>query len=195
VTIGPANFGVADVNTRITLLHSRAAVPFESAMLGGAVTECDVIAKTVEGGVEKGYVRLSNGTYLPDDNGPAISEAVLRAKANPAGDALTITYTAVPPGSGVRIGVDRDEDTLLDGVETDTGTFVDEDDTGTSPTSADTDGDGFEDGQEVALGTDPTDPLDFPAPQVPLLETPLALLLGAVLIATAGFALRRRRNA
>jgi LPXTG-motif cell wall-anchored protein len=145
--------------------------------------------------VSKGYVRLSNGTYLPDDNGPAITEAVLRAKANPAGAAQTITYTAVPPGSGMRIGVDRDDDALLDGVETNTGVFVDEGDTGTNPLMPDTDGDGFEDGIEVLSGTDPNDPLDFPAPQVPLLDTPLALLLGAVLLATAGFVLRRRRSA
>jgi sugar lactone lactonase YvrE len=195
VTISPANFGVADVNTRITLLHNRGAAAFESVMLGGLVTECDVVAKTVEGGVSKGYVRLSNGTYLPDDNGPAITEAVLRAKANPAGAAQTITYTAVPPGSGMRIGVDRDDDALLDGVETNTGVFVDEGDTGTNPLMPDTDGDGFEDGIEVLSGTDPNDPLDFPAPQVPLLDTPLALLLGAVLLATAGFVLRRRRSA
>ena len=32
-------------------------------LLGGSVTECDVVAKTVEGGVEKGYVRQSDGSY------------------------------------------------------------------------------------------------------------------------------------
>jgi sugar lactone lactonase YvrE len=195
VTIGPANFGVADVNTRITLLHTRAGVAFQSLMLGGSVTECDVVAKTVEGGVPKGYVRLANGTYLPDDNGPAITEAALRAKANPAGDAQTITYTAVPPGSGTRMGIDRDEDTLSDGVETNTGIFVDENDTGSNPTSADTDGDGFDDAVEVAVGTDPNDPFEFPAPGVPLLGAPAALLLGISLVATAGAALRRRREA
>ncbi|MHC4109008.1 MAG: YncE family protein, partial [Planctomycetota bacterium] len=133
VTIGPGNFGVTDVNDRITLIDTRAGISFESKMLGGSVTECDVIAKTVAGGIEKGYVRQSGGSYLPDDNGPAISEAALRAKANPVGDAQTITFTAVPPGSGTRMGIDRDEDTLRNGVETNTGTFVDADDTGTDP--------------------------------------------------------------
>ncbi len=162
VTISPANFGVADVNARISLIDTRAGVAFPSAILGGTVTECDVVAKTVEGGVEKGYVRQSGGAYLPDDGGPAITEAALRAKANGAGAGQTITYTAVPPGSGVRMGVDRDEDTLLNGVETNTGTFLGPNDTGTDPARADTDGDGFEDGDEVAAGTDPTNPASFP---------------------------------
>ncbi|MGE4607432.1 MAG: hypothetical protein AAEJ52_11890, partial [Myxococcota bacterium] len=62
VTIGPSNFGVADVNDRIALIDARAAVDFESSILGGVVKECDVIAKTVEGGVEKGYARQSGGS-------------------------------------------------------------------------------------------------------------------------------------
>ena len=198
VTIGPSNFSVTDVNDRITLIDARAGASFESGVLGGVVTECDVIAKTVEGGVEKGYVSLNGGTYTPDDNGPAISEAALRAKANPVGDAQTITYTAVPPGSGTRMGVDRDEDALLNGVETNTGTFVDGDDTGTDPTLADTDGDGFDDGVEVASGRDPTDPLDFPggpiAPaSVPSLGKVGSGVLVAAMLAAAWAGLRRRR--
>jgi hypothetical protein len=195
VTIGPGNFGVGDVNDRITLIHTRAGIAFESKVLGGAVTECDVVVKTVEGGVEKGYVRESGGTYLPDDNGAAISEATLRAKANPGGDAQTLTYTAVPPGSGVRIGIDRDEDTLKNGVETNTGTFVNGDDTGTSPVLADTDGDGFDDGVEVVAGSDPTDPLDFPgAPPVPGLSAVAGALLAGALLGAVRLRLRRRRG-
>jgi hypothetical protein len=198
VTIGPSNFSVTDVNDRITLIDARAGASFESGVLGGVVTECDVIAKTVEGGVEKGYVSLSGGTYTPDDNGPAISEAALRAKANPVGDAQTITYTAVPPGSGTRMGVDRDEDSLLNGVETNTGTFVDGDDTGTDPALADTDGDGFDDDVEVASGRDPTDPLDFPggpiAPaSLPALGKVGSGVLVAAMLAAAWAGLRRRR--
>ena len=162
VTISPMNFAVADVNARIDLIDARAATAFNSKVLGGVVTECDVIVKTVVGGVEKGYVRQSDGLYLPDDNTAAISEALLRAMANPVGDALTLTYTAVPPGAGTRMGVDRDEDLLLNRVESNSGTFVDANDTGTSPWLADTDEDGFDDGVEVLAATDPTNSFSYP---------------------------------
>jgi YVTN family beta-propeller protein len=193
VTIGPANFGVTDVNDRITLIDDQADDAFESKVLGGSVTECDVIAKTVEAGAEKGYVRLAGGTYLPDDNGPAITEAALRLKADPGGDAQTITYTAVPPGSGTRMGVDRDEDTLLNGVETNTGVFIDANDTGTSPFAADTDGDGFDDAVEVAAGSDPNDAGSTPGPpNIPGLGGFAAMLLGGALALVAAMGLRRR---
>jgi DNA-binding beta-propeller fold protein YncE len=198
VTIGPGNFGVGDVNTRITLIDTQAAVSFDSAVLGGAVTQCDVIVKTVEGGVEKGYYSELGGTYTPDDNGPNITEALLRDKADPGGDAQTLTYTAVPPGSGERMGIDRDEDDLGNGVETNTGTFVDPDDTGTNPALADTDGDGFDDGVEVAAGSDPNNPLSTPdspiPPNVPTLGPLPALLLGGGLLLAARLSLRRRRT-
>jgi len=195
VTIGPGNFNETDVNDRITLIDAQANDSFESAVLGGAVTECDVIVKTVEGGVEKGYYSSSGGTYTPDDNGPAISEATLRAKADPVGDAQTLTYTAVPPGSGMRMGIDRDEDTLPNGVETNTGVFVNADDTGTNPAAADTDGDGFDDDVEVLAGTDPNNPLSTPnPPPVPALGPIAGLLLGGGLMLAGGLRLRRRRE-
>lgn len=56
--------------------------------------------------------------------------------------------------------LDSDGDGLPDCVETGTGVFVDETDTGTDPHQADTDGDGIPDGDEV-LGT--LDGLDLPA--------------------------------
>jgi hypothetical protein len=199
VTIGPGNFGVGDVNTRISLIDAQAAASFDSKVLGGAVTECDVIVKTVEGGVEKGYYSELGGTYTPDDNGPNISEATLRAKAHPVGDAQTLTYTAVPPGSGERMGIDRDEDALGNGVETNTGTFVGPDDTGTNPALADTDGDGFDDGVEVAAGSDPNNPSSTPdspePPSVPALGPLAALLLVGGLLLAGGRSLRQRRSA
>jgi hypothetical protein len=179
------------------LIDTRAGVTFESKIFGGVVTECDVIAKTVEGGVEKGYFRQSGGSYLPDDNGPAISEATLRAKANPAGSAQTITYTAVPPGSGTRMGIDRDEDTLPNGVETNTGTFVDANDAGTNPALADTDGDGFDDGDEIVFGTDPTDPLSFPGapvPSVPASSDWSRLLIVLLMVGLGGASIEYRRR-
>ncbi len=47
---------------------------------------------------------------------------------------------------------DADEDGLLDGVETDTGTWTSAEDTGTDPWNADTDGDGLLDGAESNTG-------------------------------------------
>ena len=57
---------------------------------------------------------------------------------------------------------DTDGDSLLDGVETNTGIFVDADDTGTDPLAVDTDEDGFEDSVEVANQSDPNDADNVP---------------------------------
>ena len=48
--------------------------------------------------------------------------------------------------------VDTDEDGLIDGVETNTGTFISEKNTGTNPNSADTDKDGLIDSVETNTG-------------------------------------------
>ncbi len=52
---------------------------------------------------------------------------------------------------------------MPDGVETNTGAYTDENDTGTSPFLADTDGDSFADGFEVDQESDPTDADSTPA--------------------------------
>ncbi len=80
---------------------------------------------------------------------------------------------------GLVLDLDDDNDTLLDVVETDTGVYVSPTNTGSDPLVVDTDGDGVDDGDEVAVGTDPNVP-DSP-PAVPTLGTPgLLLLLGAL---------------
>ena len=50
---------------------------------------------------------------------------------------------------------DSDGDGLTDGVETNTGNFVDKTNTGTDPNNSDSDGDGVGDGDELFNGTDP----------------------------------------
>ncbi|MEO1830888.1 MAG: hypothetical protein ABGZ08_00030, partial [Akkermansiaceae bacterium] len=53
--------------------------------------------------------------------------------------------------------IDTDGDGILDEAETNTGTYIDANDTGTDPLNPDTDGDGFNDGLEALLSTsDPT---------------------------------------
>ncbi|BCX47988.1 hypothetical protein HAHE_18960 [Haloferula helveola] len=58
---------------------------------------------------------------------------------------------------------DTDLDGLNDDIESNTLTYVDPSDTGTNPTDPDTDDDGARDSYEVVQGTDPFDPVSFPA--------------------------------
>src|SRR6185295_6481893 len=109
--VGTGNASVA--NPRIDTLLLRAAANFTSQILGGVVKECDVIVKGTVGGVARGWVRNSGGTFTPDKTTDAtLSDASLRALAAVAGQQLT--YTAVPPGSGTRMGIDQDEDGVRD---------------------------------------------------------------------------------
>ena len=157
------------------------------------MTECDLIVKGSVGGVERGWVRESGGLFM-DDIGGTIADAALRALATSEGP---LTYTCTPPGSGTRMGVERDGDGLLDGVETSTGVFVGPGDTGTDPALADTDGDGFDDGVEVSAGSDPNDPLSFPGSPggggVPALS-PVGFGLLALALSGIGLASSWRRR-
>ena len=193
VTLTSSNSGVA--GPRIDLMIARANTPFDSKLLvdlnGGPVNECELIAKLVDGAVASGY--LYNGsTFDPDDAGPAILDATLRAKAATAGQ--EITYTCVPPGSGHRMAIDRDGDNLSNGVETGTGIFVNANDTGSRPDRADTDGDGISDGDEVANGTNPNvaEGSGFVSLVPSLSVWGLVLLCGA--LASAGLIGGRRRR-
>lgn len=90
------------VNPRIDLLLARARASFNSKVLGGAVTECDVVAKVVTGGRMRGYFyNNSSGMWTPDDGSANVADSALRALASTSGQ--EVTYTAVPPGSGRRI--------------------------------------------------------------------------------------------
>ena len=99
----------AAVGARIDLLLQRAAQG-----------ECDVVVKGNLAGQARGWVRLANGTFQSDRQSESpIGEPALRAQATTAGQERT--YTCVPPGSGERIGVDRDGDGFPDRTEVDAG--------------------------------------------------------------------------
>ena len=71
ITLTATNGAV--VNPRIDLMVTRAGTAFTSLMLGGTVTECDLIVKGSVGGVERGWRRESgtlpaNTTYRSDIN-------------------------------------------------------------------------------------------------------------------------------
>jgi hypothetical protein len=106
----------ADVAARIALFRQRAAAPFVSKVLGGTVTECELVVTGSSGGVSRGWLfDPGSSTYTPDRAAdPALSQAALDAIAD---GGQPLTYTCAPPGSGVRMALDRDLDGALDGDE------------------------------------------------------------------------------
>lgn len=98
------------VNPRIDLMIARAATSFPSFMLGGTVTECDVVVKGSVGTTPRGWVREAGGSFR-DDTDALWTDANVRALAATDGP---LTYTCAPPGSGRRMGIDRDLDGNLD---------------------------------------------------------------------------------
>ncbi len=225
VTLDVTNAGV--VNPRIDLMIARASTPYASLLLGGAVPECNLVVKGSVGGTARGWVRESGGQFR-DDRNNLTTDAALRALAASEGP---LTYTCVPPGSGHRIGVDRDDDDAVDGldncasvtnvlqenfdtdargdacdtdddndglldqVETNTGIFISEADTGSNPFNTDTDGDGVDDFTEVA---DPSrDPNVSEGPPLVPSMSPFGwlLLVGGLFATGMGASAQRRRRA
>jgi len=72
-----------------------------------------VIVKGLIANTQRGWIRLADGTYQSDDAFiDPISETQLLQLAATTGQELT--FTAVPVGSEIRMGVDRDNDFILD---------------------------------------------------------------------------------
>ena len=95
-----------EVAARIELLMQRAD-------LG----ECDLVARTK---ATNGYLYQGGGSFLTNEAAKKpITDAKLRDKAKKG---TTVTYTCTPPGTGMRIALDRDEDGALDGDEINAGT-------------------------------------------------------------------------
>ena len=90
-------------NSRINVLRERAEAG-----------ECDLIAKaTID--EETGFLYVGSGKFRTDRRGlPPLPASALRVLAEVG---KPVTYTCVPPGSGTRLGVDRDGDGAWDGDE------------------------------------------------------------------------------
>ena len=109
VTLNGANETDADIIARLDLLEERAAVTAPRA-------ECDLVARGVINGEQRGAVMISDGTFdtdKVDENG--LSSTQLRNLASQSGNNLT--YMCVPPGEGRRIAIDRDADEFLNADE------------------------------------------------------------------------------
>jgi DNA-binding beta-propeller fold protein YncE len=78
---------------------------------------CDLIAKGERLGESRGWVMDAQGMFRSDRVAePLLADSDLRALASAA---QPLTYTCAPPGSGVRIGIDRDDDGIFDRDEID----------------------------------------------------------------------------
>jgi hypothetical protein len=108
VTLAAANAAAA--GPRVDLLRARAAAG-----------DCDLVVKGALAGEPRGWLQVKGDLFVADRAAEApLPDATLRAAASAAAEALT--YTCVPPGSGPRVALDRDEDGFLDRDELDAGT-------------------------------------------------------------------------
>ena len=103
----------ASIDARIDLLRTQAMVVSPRA-------ECDLIVKGVIGGINRGYLMQSDGSYQSDKASETLTDLALRDLVNTS--AQTLTFTCVPPGSGNWMGIDHDEDGTYDRDEIDAGT-------------------------------------------------------------------------
>jgi hypothetical protein len=105
-TVISSNAGDVNVVSTVNALVNRAEA-----------NECDVIAKGTIGGVAKGFAYdTASNLMVPD----SLVESPLSASAlrSSVAGADVVTFTGVPRGAGVRLGIDRDRDTFLDRTET-----------------------------------------------------------------------------
>jgi DNA-binding beta-propeller fold protein YncE len=112
------------VGQQITLTGSNGAVAgprIDLLMARADAGECDLVVKGQVRDREIGFLYSGAGRFKSNRKAvPPIPDALLRLiPVLPGGRELT--YTCVPPGSGTRIGIDRDGDGHLDGDEVDAG--------------------------------------------------------------------------
>jgi DNA-binding beta-propeller fold protein YncE len=111
------------VGQQLTLTRENAARSAERLALLEAQASagaCDLVVHANLFGRDAGFV-FSNGSFVADSSGVrplSPAQLVALVKHRPQ---LALTLTAVPPGSGWRIGIDRDADGYANGDELDAG--------------------------------------------------------------------------
>ncbi|HVM96758.1 MAG TPA: hypothetical protein VMT89_10230, partial [Candidatus Acidoferrales bacterium] len=121
VTLNSTN--AATVGPRVDLMLARAMTDYVLIGQPGA-KECDLVVKATIDGEARGYLLNATFGLFRSDRAaePMLSDGQLRAFASTPGQELT--YTCAAPGSGWRLGLDRDGDGFLDRDELDAGSDV-----------------------------------------------------------------------
>ncbi|MGD8609311.1 MAG: hypothetical protein PVH21_18575, partial [Myxococcales bacterium] len=96
-----------DVLDRIALMDQLSNTQFP----GTTEFECGVIVKGIIGGERRGFVGRG-GDYTSDRDEYWTLQQLIDAGTQPN---QPLTFTAVPPGTGRRMGINRDTDLFLDG--------------------------------------------------------------------------------
>jgi hypothetical protein len=163
------------------------------AILGSDMFDVDEVDETTlafgPGGASFDH---SHGPHLEDVNGDGFTDMMAHFRIEDAGIAFgdpeacatgrKLDGTPFVGCDAIRTVPDMDGDALLD---------VEEAAIGTDALNPDTDGDGFDDGEEVlVMGTDPLDPLDPTPVPVPEPATWLILVAGTAFLSLL---YRRRR--
>ena len=117
------------VGQQVTLTTTNAAAGYgpriDLLIARADAGECDLVAKTRVGPAESGSLYVGGGDFISDrqDCSPRVGHATA-----PPGIAVLdhreMTYTCTPPGSGTRMGIDRDGDGYLDGDEETPGAIL-----------------------------------------------------------------------
>ncbi|MEC9372759.1 MAG: YncE family protein, partial [Planctomycetota bacterium] len=81
-------------------------------------SRCDVVAKSVSGGAPIGY-HLIDASSTPIFKSSIGETLTLQSLLDLISDGESLLFTAVPPGSGRRIGIDQDNDCFSDGLDPD----------------------------------------------------------------------------
>jgi YVTN family beta-propeller protein len=86
-----------------------AALPDQTLHAQASAGACDLIAHATIGGERRGFLyQPATNTYLPDSTAdPALSPSQLASLST------SLHLTAVPPGNGARLSIDRDGDGIL----------------------------------------------------------------------------------
>ena len=113
----------AAIGKQITLVGSSAdnalLLDLIRLMILSNAGEVGLVVKGRQGGVQRGFYHLSGNLYQSDRVDEAWTQSQLRSGVGPGQE---LTWTVVPKGSEVRIGVDRDSDGAFDGDELAAGT-------------------------------------------------------------------------
>jgi hypothetical protein len=127
----------ASVGAQTTVLDGAAVPPAQSSLISSMIAlaqanKVGLVVKGIVSGEQRGFVyRSASSQFQPDRaSQPTLTPAALLALAHAGGE---LTYTVVPKITESRIGIDRDEDGILDRDQADLACYANCDQSHTPP--------------------------------------------------------------